>query len=334
MLIPSFLSKTKILHKFKVVSAPLIKARMRFPYLHNGQIVYGTINIVKKTCDIRLFGGDLLYLLIFALIIAAINDFSGSLILHKLLLLVIMILALDLFSRKLFIKGGVRKLSETDGAETMKWVEGVIGASAIFYFLLSFKPEDYVYAQWFLISFFVIRFGAQALLERKYIKGVKHLASFTLMVVSVISIYSIFFITDQMKYTTLEEVALNELNMQQIERIELTRYEDDRRGHVSRITIKDRIEIQRLLSNLSIIELKEERYRMSNLGQYAISIYYGYEPDQPYGHILTISLSENNEIRLDGGQILPVRNRGIYSYDIINENLNLAEILDLKYEWE
>lgn len=113
---------------------------------------------------------------------------------------------LDALSRKWLATGEYRKISETDGKKVDRWIRGIL---LLFAFSLLFYIDlnNFDALKGLFIFFSIIGLGFQAVMEWKYLEGKKHVASFLLMVISVLAILGIFHVTYDMKLTSYEDVV-------------------------------------------------------------------------------------------------------------------------------
>ncbi|MEB1810215.1 MAG: hypothetical protein LPK26_23435 [Bacillaceae bacterium] len=94
------------------------------------------------------------------------------------------------------------------------------------------------------------------------------------------------FIINQLKITSFEEVVLQNLNINELDRVNITRFPDQ-----ATVTLKDKNEIEKLLNQFADVKLKEERSQ----GEYTywITIWGAAEFADPNLRTVSIYLNED-----------------------------------------
>jgi len=112
---------------------------------------------------------------------------------------------LETLSRKWLVTGEFRKISETEGKKVDRWVKTSLFLVMIPLFIyIDLNNLDTI--KGLIIFFTIIGLGLQTVMEWKYLEGKKHVASFLIMVFSVLAVLGIFHVTYDMKLTTYEDV--------------------------------------------------------------------------------------------------------------------------------
>lgn len=93
----------------------------------------------------------------------------------------------------------------------------------------------------------------------------KKMIALLLIILIVAAVY--FYTADRMKYTSLNEVVMNQINQNNEVRIDIKRYSDD-----ATVSITDKGKVEKILTGLSAVELKKENVTWPS-GDYAIRIY-------------------------------------------------------------
>lgn len=130
-------------------------------------------------------------------------------------------------------------------------------------------------------------------------------------------------IMNQMKFTTFEEVVLQNLNINELDSVNITRYQDD-----ATVTLHDKADIEKFLSSFSDVKLKEDR----NLGQYSylITIWGAAEFANPNIRTVSIYLNEGRMRIIDSDH----RTRRQDTFVVTNE-VNYWQALESEdFIWE
>ncbi|MGY0694689.1 DUF4181 domain-containing protein [Virgibacillus sp. FSP13] len=156
-----------------------------------------------------------------------------------------------------------KKISETDGETIHRWLTFLLVCIGIGVYILIVRMDavDSKVIMVFLLCFLVVMYGFQAYMEWKYLQGSKQFViPLILMVVGVACILAIFFINNQMKYTTFSKVVSDQLNEETTVR-SITIYQNHLSGDIpereASATIKDNETIDRILEDFSDMELKK-----------------------------------------------------------------------------
>ncbi|MFA9559014.1 hypothetical protein ACERII_17025 [Evansella sp. AB-rgal1] len=116
--------------------------------------------------------------------------------------------------------------------------------------------NDDTMIMWFFASLTATIFGFKAWVERKYLEGTKHVATFIVMIVSVITFLGIMDVLEQGKYTSFEEAIMNNIVLSEVEAVSILRHSDN----VS-VSLRDGGQIEQLFRDFQEVELKEaDRY--------------------------------------------------------------------------
>ena len=235
----------------------------------------------------------------------------------------IIIIIVDGLSRKWFVKGERKKISETEGKKMDRWGSLIIAFIGIIFLFFIIDINDYNAMNWFFVFALVAVLGFQSLMEWKFLEGKKHIATFILMVFSVVAFLSSVHVTEQMKHTSFEEVVLDKININEIDRIDIIRRSDG-----ATVNLREEEQIKGLLGDFSEVQLKQEDYHF--LDTYTIRIYGGFEESYDKGLAFTINLIENNYMqvreeerrtRKDGNQIYVVTNQVNYIETLESDEL-------------
>ncbi|MFD1039714.1 DUF4181 domain-containing protein [Virgibacillus byunsanensis] len=115
-------------------------------------------------------------------------------------------------SRWLF-KERRKRISETDGEIIHRWVGfalGIIGAGVYVYITVIAESTS---VMWFFLCFILLLLSYQSFMEWKYLVGTKQFViPLILMVLGITCIVGIFYINEQLKYTTFQKVVADQLN--------------------------------------------------------------------------------------------------------------------------
>lgn len=138
----------------------------------------------------------------------------------------LLLILLEIIDKKLsywLFKEKRAKLSETDGEKTDKWVRiilSLIGITGYFFVAkLSVSVESIAVMSFWLFIIILIN-SVQSFMEWKYIKQTKQfIIPIILMVIGIVGVTSIYFVNDQLKYTTFQEVVSKQLNEDTIVRM-------------------------------------------------------------------------------------------------------------------
>lgn len=139
---------------------------------------------------------------------------------------------------------------------------------------------------------------------------------FIFSVLLVIAIVGIFYVAEQMKYTTFQKVVLDEISVDDVYKIVITRYSDN-----ARISISDKVIIEKVFDDFSGMELKKDNANHPS-GDYAIRIYANHTSE------LGMQLyKDENIIWITKGQ------KGSNFYKVVNDIDYLDVIENEKLNW-
>lgn len=196
----------------------------------------------------------------------------------------LLLILLEIIDKKLsywIFKEKRAKLSETDGEKTDKWVRiilSLIGITGYFFIAkLSGSVESIAVMSFWLFIIILIN-SFQSYLEWKYIKQTKQFViPLILMVIGIVGVTSIYFVNDQLKYTTFQEVVSKQLNEDTIVRmikIDIHDPSKEWRARTAWTTIEDEKIIEQILDDFSKIELikRDIDYRIEQNVKYRVRI--------------------------------------------------------------
>ncbi|WP_106497265.1 DUF4181 domain-containing protein [Lentibacillus sp. Marseille-P4043] len=156
-----------------------------------------------------------------------------------------------------------KKISETDGETIHRWLTFLLVCIGIgvYIFIVRMDAVDSKAIMVFLLCFLVVMYVFQAFMEWKYLQGSKqYVIPLILMVVGAACLLAIYFINDQMKYTTFSEVVSDQLNEETTVR-SITIYQNDLTGDIperkASAAIKDEEMLDRIVEDFSDMELKK-----------------------------------------------------------------------------
>ncbi|WP_179295454.1 DUF4181 domain-containing protein [Bacillus sp. FJAT-45350] len=191
-------------------------------------------------------------------------------------LLTVIVVILSGISRLFLVRGEVTKVSETDGKKIERWGEGIIALTFVSLLFIIFDYQNLETLKWIFILYFIVSLSFQSVMEWKYLKGTKHLASLTIMVLSVIAIIGFFYATEAAKYTSFAELYSDNLNEHTVVKnisITINDLSENKKEPTATVTIDDKHMIQSILTDLSTIELKiHEDHYYNNTLKYTLSI--------------------------------------------------------------
>ncbi|MFA9559029.1 hypothetical protein ACERII_17100 [Evansella sp. AB-rgal1] len=222
-----------------------------------------------------------------------------------------------------FVTGEFENVSESDGKLVEIWGYIIIIGTVILLIFTVVDISDDRTMMWFFATVKATILGFQAWTEWKYLEGTKHIATFLLMVVSVITFLGITDVLEQRKYTSFEEVVYEKLEVSEIEKVDITKHS----GGAAWLTLKDTAQIERLLADFKDIEFKEGYNYESS--RYTITIYGGH--NKASNSTFTLLLKEEGFMTIRES----TENSNKYKeYVIINE-VNYLEFLESEeLEWK
>ncbi|UCZ54266.1 DUF4181 domain-containing protein [Bacillus shivajii] len=172
---------------------------------------------------------------------------------------------------KWLVTGDFHKVSETSGDKVERWGKGIIFLMAAVLVIFVIDLKNYEELRMFLIIFIMLGFSFQSFIEWKYLNGTKHVASFILMVVSLVAVLITFHVNYDMALTTFKEATSDIQNMnEEINEITIEHREYDESNLLKKeVTIADKKLIKKFLSESSEMELRKNGHVLSPV-QYTI----------------------------------------------------------------
>ncbi|MFD1780809.1 hypothetical protein ACFSFW_19330 [Fredinandcohnia salidurans] len=134
-------------------------------------------------------------------------------------------------------------------------------------------------------------------------------------IIFLVVIVGIFYITDRMKYTTFQEVILDEINQDEIKNIDISR----KSGNEASVSLSDKDLVAEILKDFSDVKLKKVNENV--VPNYTMFIYV-----DGYRYAVGINKTENLIDIVDG------KKAGIYK--IVSDTDYLETIENLDLDWE